>query len=131
MDRSQYFYRTVIISKQGDKVSLVDIFDPKKEALDFEPWLGIIVSLADGKHTIQELVDYLVSHYQGTPPSNLADTLESAINRLIETEMIKLSEGAIELPYYLAVPANVMDIEKAKRLMAEDGYPADDTPTLN
>ncbi|MDP7419266.1 MAG: hypothetical protein QF483_05245 [Gammaproteobacteria bacterium] len=112
-------------------MSLVDIFDPKKEALDFEPWLGIIVSLADGKHTIQELVDYLVSHYQGTPPSNLADTLESAINRLIETEMIKLSEGAIELPYYLAVPANVMDIEKAKRLMAEDGYPADDTPTLN
>ena len=98
-------------------MSLVDIFDPKKEALDFEPWLGIIVSLADGKHTIQELVDYLVSHYQGTPPSNLADTLESAINRLIETEMIKLSEGAIELPYYLAVPANVMDI--------------DDTPTLN
>jgi hypothetical protein len=130
LDRSQYFYRTVIISKQGEKVSLVDIFDPNKEALDFEPWLGIIVSLADGKHTIQELVNYLVSHYQGTPPSNLADTLESAINRLIETEMVRLSDEPIELPYYLAVPANIMDIEKAKHLMAEDGYTPDDKPAL-
>ncbi len=52
MDRSQYFARCVVFSKQGDKVSLVDLHDPEAEALSYELWLGLVVSLADGQHTL-------------------------------------------------------------------------------
>ena len=75
MDTSQYFYRTVIFSKQGEKILLLDIHDPEKEALAFEPWLGIVVSLAVGQHTIRELIDGIASRYDGEPPGELQQTL--------------------------------------------------------
>lgn len=125
MDTSQYFYRTVIFSKQGEKISLVDIHDPEKEALAFEPWLGVVVSLADGQHTIRELIDGIASRYDGEPPGDLQRTLESAIERLTETEVIKLNDEPVELPYYLSLPVERMNLEQAKQSMADDGH----TPT--
>ena len=125
MDTSQYFYRTVIFSKQGEKISLVDIHDPEKEALAFEPWLGVVVSLADGQHTIRELIDGIASRYDGEPPGELQRTLESAIERLMETEVIKLNDEPVELPYYLSLPVEHLNLEQAKQSMADDGH----TPT--
>jgi hypothetical protein len=120
--KSQYFYRTVIFSKQGEKISLVDIHDPGKEAIAFEPWLGIVISLADGQHTIQELIDSVASRYAGGPPDELQRTLDSAIERLVEIGMVKMSDESIELPYYLSMPIERLDLERAKQLMAEDGH---------
>jgi hypothetical protein len=125
LDTSQYFYRTVIFSKQGEKISLVDIHDPEKEALAFEPWLGVVVSLADGQHTIRELIDGIASRYDGEPPGDLQRTLESAIERLTETEVIKLNDEPVELPYYLSLPVERMNLEQAKQSMADGGH----TPT--
>jgi hypothetical protein len=122
LDTSQYFYRTVIFSKQGEKISLVDIHDPEKEALAFEPWLGVVVSLADGQHTIRELIDGIASRYDGEPPGDLQRTLESAIERLMETEVIKLNDEPVELPYYLSLPVERMNLEQAKQSMADDGH---------
>ena len=122
MDTSQYFYRTVIFSKQGEKISLVDIHDPEKEALAFEPWLGVVVSLADGQHTIRELIDGIASRYDGEPPGELQRTLESAIERLMETEVIKLNDEPVELPYYLSLPVERMNLEQAKQSMVDDGH---------
>jgi hypothetical protein len=122
LDTSQYFYRTVIFSKQGEKISLVDIHDPEKEALTFEPWLGVVVSLADGQHTILELIDGIASRYDGEPPDDLQRTLESAIERLIETDVIKLNGEPVELPYYLSLPVERIDLERARRSMADDGH---------
>jgi hypothetical protein len=48
LDKSQYFSRWVVYSKQGDKVSLVDLHNPEAEPLTYDPWLGLVVSLADG-----------------------------------------------------------------------------------
>jgi hypothetical protein len=115
----------VIFSKQGEKISLVDIHDPEKEALAFEPWLGVVVSLADGQHTIRELIDGIASRYDGEPPGDLQRTLESAIERLMETEVIKLNDEPVELPYYLSLPVERMNLEQAKQSMADDGH----TPT--
>ena len=44
------------------------------------------------------------------------------LERLIEGEMIKLSETQIDMPYYLASPIEHLDLERAKALMAKDGY---------
>ena len=122
MDRSQYFARGVVFSKQGDKVSLVDLHDPEAEALSYEPWLGLVVSLADGKHTIQQLIEYSSGHDQDGPPENLDTTIESALDRLVETGTLQLSSEPIGLPYYRSLPAERLDVPKALHLMAEDGY---------
>jgi hypothetical protein len=122
MDRSQYISRCVVFSKQGNKVSLVNLHDPEAEALTYEPWLGLVVSLADGQHTIQELIDYSSGHYRHDPPEGLGATIESALERLAKTGTLRLSDEPVELPYYLTLPAERLDVPKALHLMAEDGY---------
>jgi len=122
LDKSQYFYRNVVISKQGDKVSIVDINDPEKEALTFEPWLGMVVAMADGQHTIEQLIDYLKQQYNGSPPAELEKTIESVIDRLTETETIMLTDEPVDMPYYLSLPAEQLNLDKARQMMAEDGH---------
>ena len=103
-------------------MSLVDLQNPEAEALAYEPWLGLVVSLADGQHTIEQLIEYSSGHYQDGPPGNLDATIESALDRLVETGTLQLSSEPIELPYYLSLSAERLDIPKALHLMAEDGY---------
>jgi hypothetical protein len=124
VDTSQYFYRTVVFSKLGDKVSLVDIHNPDKEALAFEPWLGVVVMRADGQHTVRELIDSMAGQYQGEPPHDLQRTLQSAIERLAETGVVKLHDEPVELPYYLSLPVERLDLDRAKQAMADDGHTA-------
>jgi hypothetical protein len=111
-----------VFSKQGDKVSLVDLHDPEAEARSYEPWLGLVVSLADGQHTIQQLIEYSSGHYQESPPENLDATIESALDRLVETGTVRLSSEPVELPYYLSLPAERLDVPRALHLMDEDAY---------
>jgi hypothetical protein len=120
MDNAQFFYRTAIFTRKDNQVALADIYQPETSS-PLDDWMGIVVSLADGKHTIQELVDYLGNRYQQVP-ANLEETLHSVIERLIEGKIIHLSKEAVELPYYLASPIEELDIEKAIGLIQEDGY---------
>lgn len=120
MKNAQYFYRNAIFSNINSQVSLVDINNPDMKT-PLEEWLGIVVSLADGQHTIQELIDYMGSQYQQAPP-NLEETLHSVIERLEEGKIIQLSEKAISLPYYLQYPIERLDLVKAQVLIAKDGY---------
>ena len=120
LDKSQYFYRTVIFTRKAGIVALADINNPQ-ESTELEEWFGVVISLADGKHTLEELTGFMRQQYKQIPTS-LDDTLESVIERLIEGKMVKLSEKSIDLPYYLAAPIEQLDIDKAQKLMSEDGY---------
>ncbi len=120
MDIEKYFYRTVIFTRKAGKVALANINDPL-QTTELEEWLGIVVSLADGRHTLQQLIDFMSKQYPQTP-ERLVDTLASVVERLVEGNMIKLSEQAVELPYYLVSPIEQLNIEKAKELIKEDGY---------
>jgi hypothetical protein len=120
MDSSQYFYRNVIFSKQGNTVSLVDIFNPDNEKQVLESWLGLVLQFADGQHTIKQLFEYLSGRYDGSPPENLEKTLHSAVGRLAGSKLIVLTKEAIELPYYLSSPIEKLDLEKAKELIKKD-----------
>ena len=122
MDKSQYFYRIAVFSMQEDKVSLFDANDFGTKTAPLEPWLGVVVSLADGQHTIQQLIEHLAGQYDGAPPRELERTIESVIERLTETDVIKLSDQAVTLPYYLSLPAEKLDMDMAKRFMTDDGY---------
>ncbi len=121
MDNSLYFYRNVTFSRKDNKTSLADIYNPTLSS-PLEDWLGTVISLADGQHTIQELIDYLKAHYHGMAPSNFEKTVESVFDRLVEGKLVVFSKEPVELPYYLAEPIELLDIEKAKKLMIEDGH---------
>jgi hypothetical protein len=120
MNNSQYFYRTAIFTRKDNQVALADINQPDNTS-PLEDWMGIVVSLADGKHSIQELIDYMTGRYQQAP-DNLEKTLHSVIERLQEGQIIQLSDNAVELPYYLASPIEELDREKALELIKQDGY---------
>jgi hypothetical protein len=123
MDKSQYFYRNAVFSMQeDDKVSLIDANHLDAKTPPLEPWLSLVVSLADGQHTIQQLIEHLAGQYEGTPPRELERTIESVIDRLTETDVIKLADQAVMLPYYLSLPVEKLDMEMAKRFMSDDGY---------
>jgi hypothetical protein len=122
VDKSKYFYRIAVFSMQEDKVSLLDANHLSAKTPPLEPWLGLVVSLADGQHTIKQLIEHLAGQYDGTPPRDLERTVESAIDRLTETDVIKLADQAVTLPYYLSLPVEKLDMEMVKRLMADDGY---------
>ena len=121
MDNNQYFYRTVVFTRANNQVALADINNPKSVS-PLEDWMGIVVSLADGKHTVQELIDYMSNQYESAP-ENLKETLHSVLERLIEGGIVLLSKEKIELPDYLASHIENYDIEKAKQEMQKDGYP--------
>ena len=120
LNNTNYFYRNAIITKQNNKVALIDI-DQVQNITALDDWLGIVVSLADGHHTIKELVEYM-SHQYNKAPDNLELTIHSALNRLIDGNIVRLSAEKVELPYYLSAPIEDLDIEKARKLIKEDGY---------
>jgi hypothetical protein len=120
MNKDQYFFRCVIFSRNKTNVAIADIYNPSQIS-ELEPWFGTVISLADGQHTLQELIDYLSAQYDETP-TNLEETVASVIERLIEGKMILLNENKVDLPYYLANPIEELDIDKAKTLIEKDGY---------
>ena len=120
MDNTQYFYRNSIFTRKNNQVSLVDINQPDSLTL-LDEWLGVVVSLADGRHTIQQLIDYMGKRYVEAPV-DLEKTLHSVIERLEEGKIIQLSENVVSLPYYLTLPIEELEIDKAKKLIQENGY---------
>lgn len=122
MDTSQYFYRNALFSKQGKSIYLIDIEHPEKKQQELEPWFGIVFQLADGQHTLEQLYQYLAMQYNGEAPQNLSDTLKSVVDRMIEGKLIVLTKQVTELPYYLSMPYEMLDIDKAKKELAKDKF---------
>jgi hypothetical protein len=122
MNNEQYFYRTAIFTRWDNQIALVDINQPDR-VTPLDDWLGTVVSLADGHHRIQQLIDYVGSQYTESP-ANLQQTLHSVIERLLEGNLIGLSDSAVTLPYYLAEPIENLDLKVARTQIEEDGFNA-------
>jgi hypothetical protein len=120
LNNSQYFYRNTVFTRRNNQIALADVYQPKNST-PLDEWLGIVISLADGSHTIQELIDYMAKQYPA-PPLDLNKTLHSVIERLQEGKLLKLSDSPVALPYYLSEPIENLDLEKAKTKIKEDGY---------
>ncbi len=120
-NRSKYFARTVLFAKREAGVMLVDMHDASVTE-PLEPWLGKVLLLADGTHTVQQLIDFVGRQYGLNPPPTLDATIDSVIERLCGSKIIALSQEPVTLPYYLSLPADEQDAERANRLMAEDGF---------
>jgi len=122
MNNEQYFYRTAIFTRRNNQIALADINQPER-VTPLDDWLGTVVSLADGHHSIQQLIDYMGSRYSESP-ANLRQTIHSVIERLLEGKLIGLSDSVVTLPYYLAKPIEDLDLKVARTKIEEDGYHA-------
>lgn len=122
MNNEQYFYRTTVFTRRDNQIALADINEPD-HVTPLDDWLGTVVSLADGHHSIQQLIDYVGAQYPQAP-ANLQQTLHSVIERLVEGKLIGLSGSAVTLPYYLADPIENLDLKVARTKIEEDGYNA-------
>ncbi len=120
-NRSMYFARTVLFAVREAGVMLVDMHDASVTE-PLEPWLGKVFLLADGTHTVRQLIDLVGRQYGQSPPRTLEATIDSVIERLCESKIVVLSQEPVTLPYYLSISADEQDPERANRLMAEDGF---------
>lgn len=120
MNTEQFYYRNVIYSRSGNTVSIIDFFNPQENRQDLEPWFGIVFQLADGQHTVEETYNLLASKYSAGAPENLLRTLISVVERMAEMKLIVLTDVKTELPYYLSMPYEMLDIEKARKILTED-----------
>ena len=120
MDKSLYFYRNIIFSKNGKTISLVDMDNPENSKEPLDPWLGMVLQLADGQHSIDQLTQFISTRYNGMPPHNLEQTIESAIDRLVGMNFVLLSDKKVDLPYYLSMPYEMQDPNKSKLEIEKD-----------
>ncbi|MFW5447367.1 MAG: hypothetical protein ACKE8G_04435 [Methylophagaceae bacterium] len=87
-----------------------------------DPWMARIVLLADGQHTIDQLIQHMMTQYPDGAPSNLIETIESVITRLTENEVIEFTMRPSLLPYYLRLPIDEQDPKQATEMMIRDGF---------
>lgn len=121
MEHEYYFKRNAVYKVDGDDISVVDVKDNNNlTALD--PWMARIVLLADGQHTIDQLIQHMTAQYSDGAPSNLIETIESVITRLTENEVIELTMRPSLLPYYLRLPMDEQDPKQATEMMIRDGF---------
>ena len=120
MDKTQYFYRNVIFSKQGKTIAILDIHNPEANKEELDPWFAMVLQLADGQHTLDQLFQFMATQYNGMPPENLEDTLMSVVERMFKSRLIMLTKEQTNLPYYLSMPYELLDVEKAKKELAAD-----------
>ncbi|MCW8982534.1 MAG: hypothetical protein OQK13_00655, partial [Gammaproteobacteria bacterium] len=100
MDHAHYFKRNTVYKIEENEISIVDVHE-NNTITPLDPWMGTVVSLADGQHTIAQLIQYMASQYPNGAPDNLVETIESVITRLTETDVVELTLRPSILPYYL------------------------------
>ena len=121
MDHAHYFKRNAVYKVEKDEISVVDVHE-NNTITPLDPWMGAVLSLADGQHTIAQLIQHMAAQYPNGAPENLTKTLESVIDRLTETDVIELTLRPSILPYYLRIPMNEQDPKKATEMMINDGF---------
>jgi hypothetical protein len=121
LDHSHYFTRTTVYKVEGDTVSVVDVHD-NNTITPLDPWMGNVIALADGQHTVTQLIQHMAGQYPNGAPENLTDTIESVIKRLTDSGVLKLTLIPEALPYYLSMPLDVQDPKVATEMMINDGF---------
>ncbi|HHA18225.1 MAG TPA: hypothetical protein ENK70_00770 [Methylophaga sp.] len=121
MEHAHYFKRNAVYKAEGESISVVNVHE-NNTLTPLDPWMAMVVSLADGQHTIAQLIQHITALYPEGAPDNLVETIESVITRLTESEVIELTVRPSLLPYYLRMPMDEQDPKQATEMMIKDGF---------
>jgi len=121
LEHAHYFKRIAVYKVEGEDVSVVDV-QANNVLTPLDPWMARVVLLADGQHTIAQLIQHMAGQYAEAAPENLVDTVESVITRLTESDVVELTARPSLLPYYIRLPLDEQDPKEATKLMLKDGF---------
>lgn len=121
MSHDKYFKRCTVYRMENDGISIIDVHD-NNSVTPLDSWMGVVVALADGQHTVAQLLQHMRGQYQNGAPENLVETIDSVVQRLVDAGAIALSDTPAELPYYLSKPIDEQDPKLATELMVNDGF---------
>ena len=105
-----------------DMIHVVENNGPRMITMD--PWPQLIYLEADGQKTVTEFVYDMASKYgkKQPIPKELDATIIKLIKSLSDDKLIELSAESRKLPYYIDLPQSQQDLNKANRMMIEDGF---------
>ncbi|MFZ6053047.1 hypothetical protein [Halocola ammonii] len=105
-----------------DTIHVIDNNAPRMITMD--PWPQLVYLGATGQQTITEFVYEMAGKYgkSQTIPENLDLTVLDTIDRLLNENLVRLSNERKALPYYINLPRSKQDKEKAEKLMIIDNY---------
>lgn len=118
-----YFVRLAQWDKQKDNnIYVVDNHAPRIITLD--PWPQYIFLEADGQKTVSAFIYDIASKYgkHEEIPEKLDASILQEIEGLLELKLIALSKESKKLPYYIELPKQKQNLEKANELMLADGF---------
>jgi len=121
LEHAHFFKRIAVYKVEGDDVSIVDV-QANNVLTPLDPWMARVVLLADGQHTIAQLIQHMSNQYPDGAPENLVETIESVITRLTESDVVELTARPSLLPYYIRLPIDEQDPKEATQLMLKDGF---------
>jgi hypothetical protein len=121
LEHAHFFKRIAVYKVEGDDVSVVDV-QANNVLTPLDPWMARVVLLADGQHTIAQLIQHMAGQYAEGAPENLVETVESVITRLTESDVVELTARPSLLPYYIRLPLDEQDPKEATKLMLKDGF---------
>lgn len=117
---SKYFSRNTCYTMLKDKFVLVERDRPGVVTMD--EWPQLVFLGADGEISVGAFIAALGKQYQGGPPPGLAEQTRGLVKDLAARGYIALHERKRKLPYYLSIPVEQQDQERAKAQMEADGF---------
>jgi hypothetical protein len=117
---SKYFIRNTRYMMMKERLMLKE--RSRAGLVTMDEWYEVVFLGADGEHTVAEFIKALGNDYPDGVPEGLADQTRQIIGELEARGYIALSDEKKTLPYYLAIPIEQQDRERAKLLMEADGF---------
>lgn len=121
--KNKYFYRLAQWDwLDHENIHVTDNNAPRMITMD--PWPQMIFLDSDGQKTIEEYIFELTGKYgrKQPIPEDLDNEVINLIEKLVNDKLIGLSDTKYELPYYIDLPKNKQNSDKARKLMLEDGF---------
>lgn len=112
--------RLIAAAPGADVLVLAGDIDRGLRAMD--EWPQLVFVSADGEHTVGEFVSALGKQYAGGAPAGLANQTKQIVADLSARGYIIVLDAKRRLPYYLSIPVEQQDRDKAKALMEADGF---------
>ncbi len=115
-----YFRRIARFDLVDERVVVFDAKQPRVITLD--AWPELVFQMADGEHTIQQMIEHLGEQYEDGVPVGLSDQIIATVKQLIDEGILELASGSQVLPSYLSIPVSEQNPEKEKAAMIRDGF---------
>jgi len=104
--KDKYFYRTISFYYL-DKYTITALDGKKARMLTFDDWPQEIFLSAIGKQTVYEFLIEMAKRYRGKVPPRLDRTVIEELEKLVDEQIINLSDVPVELDPKILNPVKV------------------------